>query len=82
MANNAAAYSTPRNTMAGDVVDDAIDYESTRTVSRTWDWLVPIIICICGLGAIGFMRRRFGAFPIGKPESLPGAFDFARESDA
>ena len=63
-------------------VDDAIDDESTRTVSRSWDGLVPIIICVCGLGAIGFMRRRFGAFPIGKPEPFPGAFDFARESDA
>ena len=49
-------------------VDDAIDDKSTRTVSRGWGGLVPIIICVCGLGAIGFVRRRVGEFPIEKPE--------------
>ena len=63
-------------------VDDAIDDKSTRTVSRGWGGLVPIIICVCGLGAIGFVRRRFGEFPIEKPEPFRGAFDFAPESDA
>ena len=80
MANNAAAeFSTEKYDAAA---DDAIDCESSRTVSRAWGWLVPIITCVCGLGAIGFMRRRFGAFSIGKPERFPDAFDFAPESDA
>ena len=56
--------------------------EGARTAGSAWGWIVPISICICGLVAIGFMRRRLGAFPIGKLEPFPGAFDFVPESDA
>ena len=82
MANNAAAaFPTEECDAASADVNDAIKYESTRTVSRAWGWLVSIIICVCGLGAIGLVRRRFGA-PIEKTEPFPGALDFAPESDA
>jgi hypothetical protein len=77
MADNAAAAFSTEGYDADDGVDGAIDYEGTRSVAKAWGWLVPIIICICSLGAICFVRRRFGASPIGKPEPFPWRVRFS-----
>jgi hypothetical protein len=63
-----------------DVADKA-GHESVPAADSPWGWIITVAIFICGLGFV-FVRRRFGAFPIGKPEPFPGAFDFAPESDA
>ena len=50
-----------------DDVNDETGYESPGTAGSAWGWIVPIGFFVCGLGAIGLVRRKF-ALPIGNAD--------------